>query len=343
MAIEVPVRKEIATFESRPVFGLTARQLICCGVALPLGIGTYILTNGLWGSNTASTITIFLTLPIFAFGLFKKNGYPLEKYLKIVWAHRYTEQKTYFKTENALVLYMSEEEYKSDLAKRLLSYSDKKTTAQAETNITYHLTEKEEQQGFLLARAECRTAAKLHRALLKQHEKDIHTLKRRDRAELAYLKRLSVGGGETNTTYHLTAHRARQGPLQAKAECRAVAAQHRADGRRHKWELFTLKYHDRAELAHLKRLAVGGGETNITYHLTAHRERQGLLQAKSECRAAGNAYREECRARQKQERDIYRDSHTSQSVENRRLEHGTIQQGQGRAADETQGAQTGAK
>lgn len=304
MAIEVPVRKEIASFVSRPVFGLTVRQLICCGVAIPLAVGAYLLCTLYFNltTNTAGTITIFLVLPIFVFGMFKKDGYTLEKYIKIVWEHRYTQQKTFFTTENALALYMSEDEYKNDLSKIMLAYSDKATTAQAETTITYHLTEKEERQGILQAGTDCRAVLKQHRAYCIQHEKDLRLLKQNDRQEIADLKHQHVGSRETNVTYHLTKTEERQGILQAGADCRAVLKQHRAFCSRQKQELRTLKRRDWWELAHLKSLDVGGMETNITYHLTRREERQGILLAKADCRAVADAYRTACRLRLKGER-----------------------------------------
>lgn len=163
MAIEVPVRKEIASFESRPAFGMTPRQLVCFGVAIPLGIGGYLLFNHLWGSRPASSLVILLLLPIFVFGLFKKDGYTLEKYVRIVWAHRYLPQKTLYKTENGVALYMEKEEQENDLAKKMLAYTGKKTSAWQETNITYHLTKKQERKIMLAAKKECVTLAKAHR------------------------------------------------------------------------------------------------------------------------------------------------------------------------------------
>lgn len=163
MAIEVPVRKEIASFESRPAFGMTARQLVCFGIAIPLGIGGYLLFSRLLSTNAASTITIFILLPIFAFGLFKKDGYTLEQYFRIVWAHRFQPQKSFYKTENATALYMSKEEWENDLAKKMLAYTDKKTSAARETNITYHLTQKQEKKIWLAAKKECAAPAKAHR------------------------------------------------------------------------------------------------------------------------------------------------------------------------------------
>lgn len=171
MAIEVPVRKEIASFESRPAFGLTPRQLVCFAVAIPLGVGAYLLFSWLFSPNAAGTITIFIILPIFAFGLFKKNGYTLEKYLKIAWEHRFKPQKAVYKTENAVLLYMSEEERKNDLAKKMLAYSGRKTSAEEETNITFHWTQKQQKDCLARARRECAAEAKQHRKLCRAQDK----------------------------------------------------------------------------------------------------------------------------------------------------------------------------
>lgn len=191
MAIEVPVRKEIASFESRPAFGLTARQLVCFGVAIPLCVGGYFLFKYLWGTSVASSLVIFLVVPIFAFGLFKKDGYTLEKYLKIVWNHRFRPQQTVYKTENALVLYMSGEERKTDLATKMLAYQDRKTAPGQEVNITYHLTQKQERQIMLAASRECTALAKLHRktckARARQDKKDAARMRRECKRTWKYI------------------------------------------------------------------------------------------------------------------------------------------------------------
>lgn len=156
MAIEVPVRKEIASFKSRPVGGLTVRQLICFVIALPIGFGGgYILAQKI-GFDAASSIMLPLILPVFVFGMFEKDGYTLEKYLRILWRHRVWEQKTVYKTENAVFAYMPEEEVKQDLASRMLSYSPRTLRVGEETNVLFHWTDAEKQKNIRTALRECR-------------------------------------------------------------------------------------------------------------------------------------------------------------------------------------------
>lgn len=160
MPIEVPIRKEIANFESRPAFNMTMRQIICTAIAIPVGVAAYLLLNQVMEYKPAAGLTMLIVSPIFAFGLFKKNGYTLEKYLKIVWQHRFKPQKRLYVTENPVREYMEPDERKKDLSHIILVSSIGKTTAQAETTITYHATVKQERAVMRAARRECAAAAK---------------------------------------------------------------------------------------------------------------------------------------------------------------------------------------
>lgn len=156
MAIEVPVRKEIASFKSRPVGGLTVRQLVCFFIALPVGFGGGYLLAQQIGYTAASNIIIPLVLPIFIVGLFEKNGYTLEKYLGILWRHRIWPQKTVYKTENAVSAYMPENEIKTDLSIKMLSYTPRTLRKNEEVNCTFHWTKQEINQNIRATLKECR-------------------------------------------------------------------------------------------------------------------------------------------------------------------------------------------
>jgi len=171
MAIEVPVRKEISTFESRPAFGLTVRQLVSFGVALPLGAVAYVLFMLLLSHKAASSITMLIVAPIFAIGLVKIKGYPLEKYIAIVWAHRFTEQRTLYKTENAVVLYLSEEEYRDDLSKKFLSRAGREAKPGEEPTVSRMWDKKLGGKAVQLAKKECAAEAVSHKKRLKARQK----------------------------------------------------------------------------------------------------------------------------------------------------------------------------
>lgn len=168
MAIEVPVRKEITTFESRPAFGLTVRQMIFLFAALVVGAGSYALFVFVLrlSHKAASSLTMLLVVPIFAFGFISIKGYPLEKYLKIVWEHRFTQQKTFYKTENHISMYMTEEERRNDFSRKFLSWSGRKVRPEEEITLTYiptKKTKKAERKAWNLAKKECGAAAREYR------------------------------------------------------------------------------------------------------------------------------------------------------------------------------------
>ena len=77
----VPVPKDLTKVKTKVAFNLTKRQLICFGAGALVGIPTYILTRGSIGNDTAVMLMIGLMLPFFLFGIYEKDGQPLEKVL----------------------------------------------------------------------------------------------------------------------------------------------------------------------------------------------------------------------------------------------------------------------
>ena len=77
----VPVPKDLTRVKSKVAFNLTKRQLICFGGGALAGVPTYVLTRGIIGNDTAVLLMIGLMLPFFLFGIYEKDGQPLEKVL----------------------------------------------------------------------------------------------------------------------------------------------------------------------------------------------------------------------------------------------------------------------
>ncbi len=77
----VPVPKDLTRVKSKVAFNLTKRQLVCFGGGALVGIPTYVLTRGFLGNDTAVVLMIGLMLPFFLFGIYEKDGQPLEKIL----------------------------------------------------------------------------------------------------------------------------------------------------------------------------------------------------------------------------------------------------------------------
>ena len=77
----VTIPKDLSRIESKVLFGLTKRQVICFGAAAIIGVPLFFLTKGALGTTTAALCMILVMLPFFLFAMYEKNGQPLEVFL----------------------------------------------------------------------------------------------------------------------------------------------------------------------------------------------------------------------------------------------------------------------
>ncbi len=97
----VPVPKDLTKVKTKVALNLTARQLICFGGGALLGIPAYFLTRGAIGNDGAALLMIGLALPLFLFGIYEKDGQPLEKHLAHFIRARFLWPQTRpYQTEN---------------------------------------------------------------------------------------------------------------------------------------------------------------------------------------------------------------------------------------------------
>ena len=80
----VPVPKDLTKVKTKVMFNLTKRQLICFGGGALIGVPLYFLLRGSLGSSPAAIVMVVSMLPFFLFGLYEKDGQPLEKVLRDV-------------------------------------------------------------------------------------------------------------------------------------------------------------------------------------------------------------------------------------------------------------------
>ena len=109
----VPVPKDLARVKTKVAFNLTKRQIVCFGAGGLVGIPTYIFTRGSIGNEPAALLMIGLMLPFFLFGIYEKDGQPLEQILRHMIRAQFLCAKTRpYQTENlyAVIARLDEKE-----------------------------------------------------------------------------------------------------------------------------------------------------------------------------------------------------------------------------------------
>ena len=77
----VTIPKDLSRVQSKVLFGLTKRQVICFGSAAIIGVPLFFLTKEALGTTTAALCMILVMLPFFLFAMYQRNGQPLEVFL----------------------------------------------------------------------------------------------------------------------------------------------------------------------------------------------------------------------------------------------------------------------
>ena len=77
----VGVPKDLTKVKNKLAFNLTKRQLICFGIGAAMGIPVFFLLRNVIGMSNAATIMVLVMLPAFMFGMYEKDGQPLEEIL----------------------------------------------------------------------------------------------------------------------------------------------------------------------------------------------------------------------------------------------------------------------
>ena len=77
----VTIPKDLSRIQSKVLFGLTKRQVICFGAAALVGVPLFFLAKASLGPPPAAHCMILVMLPFFMFAMYEKNGQPLEVFL----------------------------------------------------------------------------------------------------------------------------------------------------------------------------------------------------------------------------------------------------------------------
>ena len=97
----VTIPKDLSRIQSKVLFGLTKRQVICFGAAALVGVPLFFLAKASLGTTTAALCMILVMLPFFLFAMYEKNGQPLEKIIhNIVQVSFIRPKERPYKTNN---------------------------------------------------------------------------------------------------------------------------------------------------------------------------------------------------------------------------------------------------
>lgn len=98
--VSVKIPKEITEYTEKIVAGLSARQLVCLGLALAAGGGAFVISKFVIGlsMDASSYVVMAAAIPFLATGFLKRNGMPFEKYMRLFFRHMFGTSKRPYKT-----------------------------------------------------------------------------------------------------------------------------------------------------------------------------------------------------------------------------------------------------
>jgi len=112
----VRIHKDLAQVKSKVFLNLTARQLICFGSGILVGLPLFFVLNKLLPSSAAAVIMICFMMPFFLFGLYEKNGQPLEKVLHYYIQSRFIRpKKRPYRTDNAYTALVRQAKFEKEV------------------------------------------------------------------------------------------------------------------------------------------------------------------------------------------------------------------------------------
>ena len=89
----VTIPKDLSRVQSKILFGLTKRQVICFGAATLVGVPLFFLVKPSLGTTTSALCMILVMLPFFLFAMYEKHGQPLEVFLGYLIQNKFIRPK----------------------------------------------------------------------------------------------------------------------------------------------------------------------------------------------------------------------------------------------------------
>ncbi len=82
MSGRTAIPKDLGKIKPKVAFNLTKRQLVCLGGGALIGVPLFFALRPYLGSTGAAMTMITVMVPAFLFGIYERQGQPLEKVLK---------------------------------------------------------------------------------------------------------------------------------------------------------------------------------------------------------------------------------------------------------------------
>lgn len=124
----VTIPKDLSRVQSKVLFGLTKRQVICFGSAAIIGVPLFFLTKEALGTTTAALCMILVMLPFFLFAMYQRNGQPLEVFLGHLIENKFIRPKVRIYQTNNLYSALVRQ-YKLEQEVRRIAVKDGKKRA----------------------------------------------------------------------------------------------------------------------------------------------------------------------------------------------------------------------
>ena len=122
----VTIPKDLSKVQSKVLFGLTKRQVICFGTAALIGVPLFFLAKGALGTTTAALCMILVMLPFFLFAMYERNGQPLEVFLGHLIQNKFIRPKVrIYQTNNLYSALVRQHELEQEV--RAIADKNRKT------------------------------------------------------------------------------------------------------------------------------------------------------------------------------------------------------------------------
>ena len=123
----ISVPRDLTKVNSKVMFNLTKRQLICFGLAALIGVPSFFLLKSVTSVNTAVMGMMVIMMPFFFLAMYEKNGQPLEVILDHMIQAIFVRPKIRpYKTDNYYAALMRQAQAEKEVKRIVRSSKEQK-------------------------------------------------------------------------------------------------------------------------------------------------------------------------------------------------------------------------